>query len=1035
MATQFPTNLDDFTNPTPANNLSDVTVLHSTQHANNNDAIEALEAKVGIDGSVNSSSLDYLIHNHAHIGADGTVQVDYSDILNTPVIPPGVTPSATVSDETTYTISPDAGLSNDFSRGDHTHGSVDHDSYLNLTNVPTSFTPAAHHVSHEDGGSDEVNVTGLTGLLATSQTPILHHISHENGGADEISVVGLSGLLADAQTPILHHLTHENGGSDELSVAGLSGLLADAQTPLAHNLLSAIHGDTTPVAPVLGDLIVGNTTWEKLAGNTATAKKFLSQTGSGAISALPVWATVSSGDIASPAALTKVDDTNITLTLGGTPATALLQATSLTLGWTGTLAAARLNSNVVQAITNDTNVTGSIAAQNLTLGWTGQLSIARGGTGQATALAAFNALSPLTTLGDVLYSDGADNKRLAGNITSTRKFLRQTGNGAVSAAPVWDTVLAADIPASALTKTDDTNITLTLGGSPTVALLAATSLTLGWTGTLAATRLNANVVQSVVNDTNVTGSIATQALTLGWTGTLAITRGGTGAATALASFNALSPLTTRGDLLTRDATNNIRLAVGANNSFLRTNGTDVSWSTGLLSITAAKTLTVSDSVTVATAAITLANTKVLTLTGSLTVGSDTTITGGGTLSLGGFTLTVPATGTAVLGTGANTRVAFWSGTNTLSSDANFTWSSSILKATNLYLPVGTDVSVQNVNLIAWADSGDNVSAKIFSTNDTSANQVRLDIWAIPTTFSNPANNTSGFISLRAQSLNSSTINSRGAFELEARNSTSTFYANLYATTGTFGGLRLGSSTLATAYLDIVGKFLVDSVGNLTKINNVATSFPASQGAADTFFKNDGAGNLSWSTSATGLVGSNLAGTSNQISLSASGTGVLLGTNNITLSLPQDIATTSTPQFTRLGLGAAADATAKLYVASGGILVANSVAYQAKTSAGVTRDIFQRFSDDQVYLDSVAVSGVGGDFIFRTGTPSEKLRILANGNLGFNLNSYGGGVKVISIANATTAPSTNPTGGGVLYCDAGALKYRGSSGTVTTLGVA
>ena len=44
------------------------------------------------------------------------------------------------------------------------------------------------------------------------------------------------------------------------------------------------------------------------------------------------------------AALTKVDDTNVTLTLGGTPSTALLQSTSLTLGWTGTLADARITS-------------------------------------------------------------------------------------------------------------------------------------------------------------------------------------------------------------------------------------------------------------------------------------------------------------------------------------------------------------------------------------------------------------------------------------------------------------------------------------------------------------------------------------------------------------------------------------------------------------------------------------------------------------------------------------------------------------------
>lgn len=43
--------------------------------------------------------------------------------------------------------------------------------------------------------------------------------------------------------------------------------------------------------------------------------------------------------------------------------------------------------------------------------------------------------------------------------------------------------------------------------------------------------------------------------------------------------------------------------------------------------------------------------------------------------------------------------------------------------------------------------------------------------------------------------------------------------------------------------------------------------------------------------------------------------------------------------------------------------------------------------------------------------------------------------VIFIANATVSPSSNPTGGGVLYVEAGALKYRGSSGTVTTLGAA
>ena len=47
------------------------------------------------------------------------------------------------------------------------------------------------------------------------------------------------------------------------------------------------------------------------------------------------------------AALTKVDDTNVTLTLGGAPSTALLQGVSLTLGWTGRLDDIRIASAAV----------------------------------------------------------------------------------------------------------------------------------------------------------------------------------------------------------------------------------------------------------------------------------------------------------------------------------------------------------------------------------------------------------------------------------------------------------------------------------------------------------------------------------------------------------------------------------------------------------------------------------------------------------------------------------------------------------------
>lgn len=63
MSTQFPTAIDSFTNPTDASVMDDTAVLHSDQHANANDAIEALQAKVGIDGSAVTSSLDYKVAN------------------------------------------------------------------------------------------------------------------------------------------------------------------------------------------------------------------------------------------------------------------------------------------------------------------------------------------------------------------------------------------------------------------------------------------------------------------------------------------------------------------------------------------------------------------------------------------------------------------------------------------------------------------------------------------------------------------------------------------------------------------------------------------------------------------------------------------------------------------------------------------------------------------------------------------------------------------------------------------------------------
>lgn len=59
MATNFPTSLDVLVNPQPNDSVE--LVSHAEQHSNANDAIEALESKVGANNSTDPNSLDYKV--------------------------------------------------------------------------------------------------------------------------------------------------------------------------------------------------------------------------------------------------------------------------------------------------------------------------------------------------------------------------------------------------------------------------------------------------------------------------------------------------------------------------------------------------------------------------------------------------------------------------------------------------------------------------------------------------------------------------------------------------------------------------------------------------------------------------------------------------------------------------------------------------------------------------------------------------------------------------------------------------------------
>jgi hypothetical protein len=116
---------------------------------------------------------------------------------------------------------------------------------------------------------------------------------------------------------------------------------------------------------------------------------------------------------------------------------------------TGTAANITATSNSTLTTLSSLSLPGSQVSGNISgnaANVTGTVAIANGGTGQTTKAAGYDALNPNTTLGDISYRGASNNVSLAGNTTTTKKFLAQTGTGTVSAAPAWATIVAGDVP-------------------------------------------------------------------------------------------------------------------------------------------------------------------------------------------------------------------------------------------------------------------------------------------------------------------------------------------------------------------------------------------------------------------------------------------------------------------------------------------------------------------------------------------------------------------------------------------------------------
>jgi hypothetical protein len=318
------------------------------------------------------------------------------------------------------------------------------------------------------------------------------------------------------------------------------------------------------------------------------------------------------------AALTETNDTNVTMTLGGTPTTALLQAVSLTLGWTGQLSVARGGTGLATITANNLMVgTGtspvSLIAPSITVGIPlvsqGSSSdpafatavVAGGGTGVAT-------FTPYSVITGGITSTGA--LQNVANVGTTGQVLTSNGPAAL---PTWQPSSGSGTVNTGVAQQLAYYATSTnaVSGLATLAngVLTSVSGTLTWAAQLGLTQggtnasliaSNGGIVWSNASQLQILAGTATadQILLSGASGTpswstttypatnaintlLFATSANTLVASTLSAVIDASIGSTQGDILYRSATAWTALTPGTSGQFLQTQGASANpqWAT------------------------------------------------------------------------------------------------------------------------------------------------------------------------------------------------------------------------------------------------------------------------------------------------------------------------------------------------------------------------------------------------------------------------------------------------------------------------
>jgi hypothetical protein len=560
MSTKYPGSADDnSTLPDVTGTTNSTNPSHAGLHSNANDAIKALETKLGTGSSTPSGSHQLLISTAAGTSTWGTLSVggdlsgtlpnptvakvngqvlstvafsgDYADLSGTPTISGTNTGDQTLSvSGSTLTISGTNGNSVTLPAGGGSGTVTSFSATGNngiTTSVATATTTPALTLGLGDITPNSVAATGtvagsnLSGTnsgdetTATIKTKLgITTLSGSNTGDEtsstiktKLGITTLSGSNTGDQTITLTGDVTGSGTGSFATTLASSGVTAGTYTSAnitvdakgritaAANGSGGGGGITSPLT-TKGDIWGFSTLDARVPVGTDGYVLTADSTASLGIS----WkaAGTGTGDVTGPASSTNtgiaVYNGTTGKALSDTPATVdssgNLSAHSLSSGGTGisqglyidqmntysqpsisVLAKLNMNSEPITSVKDPTNAQDA-ATKNY--------------------VDTHSASLPLTTLGDTLYEDATPAAaRLAGNTTTTKKFLTQTGTGTVSAAPSWDTILAADVPTlnqnttgSAATLTTGRTIQTNLASTTAATFNGSANVTPGITGTL-----------------------------------------------------------------------------------------------------------------------------------------------------------------------------------------------------------------------------------------------------------------------------------------------------------------------------------------------------------------------------------------------------------------------------------------------------------------------------------------------------------------------------------------------------------------------